>query len=183
MGTWPFQHVVFDTIDTMRQVLRDRLSDEVGKDIVDYGKEGKGYDMLTRRCLMYFHTVTHKLKAGWTVVGHLKYRSVKDEDGDDVQLWAPAVNPGLSDGVAQLADLLLEIRRVSVVTRDKNNKKKYHRQFVLETITPPENEWTTHELGTRVPMNATLEIPKDKGIVVLSDAYNTAVEQERENWE
>lgn len=185
MHRFPFEHVIFDTIDTMRQVIRDWMTMELkGQDIVTYGKGGKGYDMLTRRCLLFFNEVTYTFRVGWTVIGHLKYRSLKDEEGDEVQLWAPAVNPGLSDGIAQLADLLMEIRRVSYksTTETKAGKKKWKHRFMLETITPPETEWTTHELGTRVPMQSEFEIPKLGGIEVLETEYKRAVEAERKNW-
>ena len=186
-GKFPFRHVVFDTIDTMRQLVRGQMSDEInsGNDIVSYGKGGKGYDMLTRRCLLHLNNVTAKLKVGWTVLGHLKYRSVKDEDGDEVQLWAPAVNPGLSDGIAQLADLLLEIKRIAYVipAAKKGNADSWGHKFTLETVTPPELLWTTHELGTRVPMQAEFDIPKVGGIELLEQHYLDAVKAERKNWE
>lgn len=183
-GRFPFKHVVFDTIDTMRGLVRDKLSAAVGKDIVDYGKEGKGYDLMSAECLRYLLATTRVLRVGWTVLGHLRYRDVRDEDGTPVKMWAAAVNPALSDGIAQLADLLLEIHRVPVrVSKKGSAKPVYSQQYILQTITPPERQQSLHELGTRIPLNAEIVLPKIGGIDLLETEYERAVAAERSNWE
>jgi len=185
-GQFPFRHVAFDTIDTMRNLVREMLTHEKScDDIVEYGREGKGYDLMTYRLMSYFWMCEKDLGVGWSALGHLKYRrNLMTATGKETADWGPAVHAGFADNLAQEADMILEVKRETVKAAPKRGEvRKYLRRFVLVATTPLDRPWLTHELGTRIPFNTSLVIPKANGIDEVEEAYEIAVEAERTRWE
>jgi hypothetical protein len=101
-GKRPFSRITFDTTDRWVTMIATQIAHEkMVEDIVEYGQEGHGWQLLRNRC---WSRVQELEEAGyaWTMVGHLTEKTVTDPvTKKDITVPRLSVFPTLKNPLVQ----------------------------------------------------------------------------------
>ncbi len=181
----PYDHIVFDTLDALQDMVVEQLTKEKGvDDIQEYGKRGKGHSLVSRRVGNLIRQ-TADWGYGWTCTVHEHWASVSEDEPERLR---PSVTPGTFRMIKNDADYVCQLRWVNVkrqVPDAKNSKlsrTEVERALYLYTQTANQSGKDA-ELSRRIPLSDRILIPLDNSWDPVERDWERAVAQERRRLE
>lgn len=187
-----FDMIVYDDVAAYQRMVIDHLSKTVadGKSIKEYGKKGKGWDLVNDWLIGRWQLVM-QAGYGWMVSGHLQPR-ILGEGADATQVWEHVVSPGVRKYLLGQCHYTGECVRenepynvtvVKKIGKDSRNvvEQRWRSHYFLDMETARDPDSQRIEARQHITLdNPKIEIPQGKGWEAFATEYDRAVKRRRE---
>ncbi len=173
-----WDHICFDTLDVLQDLVIEQLSEEKGQDIREFGTKGAGWNRVATKVGNLVRGV-FTWGYGWTCCAHQHWVTVSDGQPERLR---PSVTPGVFKALKNDADYICRLRWImkSVLgpaTKGKGALMTQQRVLVMTTETREKSTKDT-ELARRVALPAEIELPITAMWQPVQDAWEAATQQE-----
>lgn len=174
-----FDTVIFDTMEAWVFQVRNDLSEGFDaeamlktptKDVVDFGKRGKGWDVVNQQALNPLRRL-QVAGYGGVVLGHQR-RQVIGEGADAKIIWASALNDGVLNPLHRMCHYAGNTKRTERKLADGSLEVTHTVSFTTFNSKLPVRQ------HVRL-LNPVLEIGEGTGMATIKAAYEEAVEARR----
>lgn len=167
-GTPAFRHIVFDSADSLQELVMIQMSKEKGKDIREYG-QGSGWGLMAERCVGLAQRLG-RLGYGWSMTGHYQLELV-EVGGSNVEVCRPTITPKFYRTLGKEVEYILEMTR-NLGPLDQTTKTRRVEVYLVSQPMEPRRE--DFASGGRVTLPAKVGPIPMTGYTYLNEIYRKA---------